>query len=170
MLTLAQSGTHPGALRRLSVRSAIFVLMAILCGVLARRVATAGDTENKAQPVRPFAVDKRVPWNSSKVVGTPDPPAPYRTRQVFSKLKFHEPVAMTWAPGSNRLLMVERRSKLYTFENSPTVEKADLLLDIGQLGKATYGAAFYPKFQTNGYLYVSYVIDDQQPMPAGSRV
>src|SRR5215469_6341832 len=95
-------------LRSLSVRPAIFVLLAILCGGLGGRVTTAGDIEDKAQPVRPFAVDKRVPWNSSKVVGTPDPPAPYRTRQVFPKLKFHEPVAMTWAPGSNRLLMVER--------------------------------------------------------------
>ena len=63
---------------------------------------------------------------------------------------------MTWAPGSNRLLVVERRSKLYTFENSPIVEKADLLLDISQLGNATYGAAFHPEFQKNGYVFVGW--------------
>src|SRR5262245_4627925 len=106
----------------------------------------------------------------SKVVGTPDPPAPYRTRQVFPRLKFSEPVAMTWAPGSNRLLLVERRGKLYTFENSPTVEKADLLLDVNGLGNTTYGAAFHPDFQTNGYIYVMYVVDDKNPEPKGSRV
>ena len=33
------------------------------------------------------------------VVGTPEPPAPYRTQQVFPKLKFNEPLAMTWVPG-----------------------------------------------------------------------
>ncbi len=91
-------------------------------------------TENPIRPPLPKRstpnLRSRIPWTTSKIVGTPEPPAPYRTQQVFSKLKFNEPLAMASAPGSNRLLVVERRGKLYTFENSPTVEKADLLVDV----------------------------------------
>ncbi|MGE5194298.1 MAG: PQQ-dependent sugar dehydrogenase, partial [Deltaproteobacteria bacterium] len=149
------------------MRSAKLSILTILFSIVGGHPAPADETGKKAPAAKPFAIDRRVPWNSSKIVGTPDPPPPYRTRQVFPKLKFNEPLAMTWVPGSNRLLIVERRGKLYTFENSPTVEKADLLLDTG---KQTYGAAFHPNFQTNGFVYVTYVLDDKEPQSKGSRV
>ncbi len=128
---------------------------------------SAAQGDKPADTKKGAAKPRRVPWTSSKIVGTPEPPAPYRTQQVFPKLKFNEPLAMTWVPGSNRLLMVERRGKIFTFENSPTVEKADLLLDTG---KSTYGAALHPDFQSNGYVYVTYVVQDGDPLPTGSRV
>ena len=140
---------------------------ALFIGFVCCQPGLGSDTANKTGPSRPFGIDKRVPWNSSKIVGTPEPPAPYRTAQVFPKLKFSEPLAMTSVPGSNRLLVVERRGKIFTFENSPVVEKADLLLDIG---KSTYGAALHPQFQTNGYVYVTYISDESAPLPTGSRV
>lgn len=114
-----------------------------------------------------FATDKRVPWTASKIVGTPDPPAPYRAQQIFTKLKFNEPLAMTPIPGTNRLLLVERRGKVFTFVNSRDVEQADLLLDTG---KSTYGAALHPDFQKNGFVYITYVVDESEPLPNGSRI
>src|SRR5437588_616559 len=111
----------------------------------------ADEPGTKPQAKLTTGIERRVLWNSSKIVGTPEPPAPYRTQQVFPRLKFSEPVAMTWVPESNQLLIVERRGKIFTFENSPTVEKADLLLDTG---KSTYGAALHPHFQANGFVYV----------------
>jgi len=116
---------------------------------------------------KPAGTERRVPWSSSKIVGTPEPPPPYRTQQVFPRLKFNEPLAMTWVPGSSQLLVVERRGKLFTFENSPAVEKADLLLDTG---KSTYGVALHPDFQKNGFVYVTYVVQEGDPLPKGSRV
>src|SRR4029077_2234447 len=70
-------------------------------------------------------------------------------------------------PGSNRLLLVERRGKIFTFENSPNVERADLLLDTG---KSTYGAALHPDFQKNRFVYVTYITKDGDPSPNGSRI
>ncbi len=127
----------------------------------------ADEPAAKQKAQKAAGIDHRVPWTSSKIVGTPEPPPPYRTQQVFPKLKFSEPLAMTWIPGSNRLLIVERRGKVFTFENSPTVEKADLLLDTG---KSTYGAALHPEFQTNGFVYVTYVVQEGDPLPKGSRL
>jgi uncharacterized repeat protein (TIGR03806 family) len=122
--------------------------------------ATPAQEKKAAKP-------RQVPWNGSKIVGTPEPPAPYRAQQVFPKLKFNEPLAMAAVPGSNRLLVVERRGKVFTFENTPTVEKAELLLDTG---KSTYGAALHPDFQKNGYVYITYVVKDGDPLPNGSRI
>src|SRR5882724_72639 len=110
--------------RSLFVRLANLLATAVSISLICCRPVLGGDTAKKAGPSRPFGIDKRVPWNSSKIIGTPEPPPPYRTAQVFSKLKFSEPLAMASVPGSNRLLVVERRGKIYAFENSPTVEKA----------------------------------------------
>ncbi len=149
------------------MRLAKWPATALFISLVCCQPGLGGDTANKTRPSRPSGIDKRVPWNSSKIIGTPEPPSPYHTARVFPKLKFSEPLAMTSVPGSNRLLVVERRGKIYTFENSPTVEKADLLLDTG---KSTYGAALHPEFQTNGYVYVTYIVDESAPLPTGSRV
>ena len=31
---------------------------------------------------------KRVPWTTSRLTGSPDPPPPYRIEQVFARLRF----------------------------------------------------------------------------------
>ena len=139
----------------------------VLLNVLSSGALQAAEPAAKQQTQKAAGIERRVPWNSSKIVGTPEPPAPYRTQQVFPRLKFSEPLAMTWVPGSNRLLIVERHGKIFTFENSPTVEKADLLLDTG---KSTYGVALHPEFQTNGFIYITYILQDGDPLPNGSRV
>lgn len=151
------------------MRLANLFSMALLVVALGRSTAFADDATGARARPGDFSFDtgKRVPWNSSRIVGTPEPPPPYRTQQVFPRLKFSEPLAMTWVPGSNRLLLVERRGKIYTFENSPAVEKAELLLD---MGKTTYGAALHPDFLKNGFIFVTYITDDSAPLPNGSRV
>ncbi|MBS0264428.1 MAG: PQQ-dependent sugar dehydrogenase [Planctomycetes bacterium] len=145
--------------------------MAALCGglvVISANVAIPQDAASTAKTSQPKATPaRRNPWTTSKIVGSPEPPAPYRTQQVFTKLKFNEPVAMTFAPGSKRLVVVERRGKVFTFENSPNVDKADLLLDTG---KTTYGIALHPDFQKNGYVFVTYIVEEGDPLPKGSRV
>jgi uncharacterized repeat protein (TIGR03806 family) len=160
--------TRAQSIQEIPVRI-VSLTLAVLCLALAFSFPSTSAAQNnpvaaaKKSPGKP----RRVPWNGSKIVGTPEPPAPYRAQQVFPKLKFSEPLAMTWVPGSNRLLMVERRGKVFTFENSQTVDKPDLLLDTG---KSTYGAALHPDFQKNGYVYVTYVVQEGDPLPTGSRI
>src|SRR6185369_16521451 len=74
------------------------------------------------EPVRKeFGLEKRVPWATSKVKGSPEPPPPYRTEPAFTKLKFEEPLDMTFAPGTNRLFVAERWGKIYSFVNKKDV-------------------------------------------------
>lgn len=101
---------------------------------------------------------QRVLWTTSSIKGSPDPPSPYRTQIAFANLKFDEPVAMTLVPDSNRMVIVERFGKIYTFENRPNVSETRLLLDLGKALKVeeleAFGIAFHPSFSENGRFYV----------------
>ena len=46
------------------------------------------DDAPKSAAKRPFGIQERTPWTTSRIRGAPDPPAPYRTERVFEKLKF----------------------------------------------------------------------------------
>ncbi len=116
---------------------------------------------------RPFGIDRRVPWTTSKIQGTPDPPPPYRVAVAFKNLKFNEPLDMTSAPGTDRLFVVERFGKIFSFESDPQTADADLLIDVG---KVAYGLAFHPQFAKNGYFYVTYILDPDKNEPLGTRL
>lgn len=111
---------------------------------------------------------KRVPWTTSKIVGFPEPPPAYRTERVFPSLKFFEPLDVVSAPGSNRLFVAERKGKIFSFENRPDVDKADLALDLGQ--RVIYGIAFHPKFAENGHVFITSIPDPGKLTDAGSRL
>ncbi len=121
----------------------------------------------KGGTARLYGIETRVPWTTSNIKGTPDPPAPYRIERAFPKLKFTEPLALTRAPGTDRLFVAERYGKIFSFPNTPQAEKADLFLD---LGNVVYGLAFHPQFSKNGYVYVSYIIDPKEELPRGTHL
>jgi uncharacterized repeat protein (TIGR03806 family) len=128
------------------------------------------------EPVKQkFGLEKRVPWTTSKVVGSPEPPPPYSTELAFPKLpKFEEPLDMTYAPGTNRLFVAGRWGKIWSFVNQKDVDKADLALELkdakGQK-QVIYAFTFHPKFKDNGYIYVTYIPDgSKEGLPKGTRV
>jgi len=124
-----------------------------------------------ADPVRkddkPAGLDRRVPWTTSRVKGSPEPPPEYRTEVAFPRLKFDEPLDMAFVPGQHRLAVAERHGKIYTFADDPKTEKADLLLDT----KTTvYAIAFHPQFAKNGYVYVTTITNPDRDDPTGTKV
>src|SRR5262245_50153237 len=127
-------------------------------------VGVAAPGEEKEKPAAPA---KRVLWTTSKVKGSPDPPPPYRLEVAFPKVKFFEPLEVTAAQGSKRLFVATRPGKLSSFVAEAKTTKSDLLLDVK---KIVYGLAFHPKFATNGYFYVTYIVDPSKEEPKGTRV
>jgi glucose/arabinose dehydrogenase len=143
------------------------------------------DSTGKAD--RPFGVEKRVPWSSSKFRGSPDPPLLYRAERVFPQIHFKEPTVLTNAPGTDRLFVAEQSGKIFSISNDPKASAADLLLDAAALVdrvaqndkhglafEAVYGLTFHPKFVENRFCYVCYVVrySDQKlgQYPGGTRV
>lgn len=118
---------------------------------------------------RPFGIEQRAPWTASRIQGTPDPPPPYRTSVAFPKLKFEEPLAMTSAPGTDRLFVVERFGKVRSFHNDRGADESIVLLDLDN--KPIYGLAFHPEFASNGYFFVTYLVNPDVPeSPRGTRI
>src|SRR5437868_13856504 len=81
---------------------AAFALAVLACALPA--------AESPKPAIKPFGLAKRIPWTTSRVVGSPNPPLPYRVVQTFTKLKIPCPIAVTREPGADRLLLVYQLS------------------------------------------------------------
>jgi putative heme-binding domain-containing protein len=143
--------------------------------------ASGGQNPSSEQPSAP----RRVPWTTSRIRGSPEPPAPYAAERAFPRLTFNNPLLLVAMPGTGRLCVGEQPGKLYSFPESPDVPGADLLLDLTTELKswdaggpvkgvsAVYGLAFHPRFAENRSCYVCYVLDSKkqgEQLPEGSRV
>jgi uncharacterized repeat protein (TIGR03806 family) len=137
------------------MRLPMFLLLAVSASLLVGRPAD-----------KPAGIDKRVPWTTSKVKGSPEPPLLYRTEVAFPKLKFTEPLDMAPIPGSNRLAIAERWGRLFTFVNDRQTPKADLLLDLNK--QQIYALTFHPQFDKHPYVYVTYIVKNDDP--AGTHI
>lgn len=139
------------------------------------------------RPVQGQEPDKRVPWTTSRVKGSPEPPNPYRVERAFPKLTFRNPLLLTMAPipfgpGGDRFFVGEQGGKIVSFVNDQSTDKTDLFIDVSKdldWDKATvagldslYGLVFHPQFAKNRYCYICYVVRGNKPgqIPEGTRV
>lgn len=132
----------------------------------------------------PAARPVRQPWTTSRVVGSPDPPPPFKVVRAFPKLKFHQPLLMARPPKGDRLFVGEQAGVLYSFPNRPWAT-AELFFDLrkelrtmhmvpgAKAVEALYGLAFHPDFETNRQCFVFYTLrgDPRGPqLKQGSRL
>jgi putative heme-binding domain-containing protein len=167
---------------RLSVHNARFALplaAAAVLGGLALLPFAASRSCADAPTLAP-----RKPWITSRIVGSPEPPPPFRTVQVFPKVRLNHPLLLTRAPGTDRLFVGEQDGRLYSIANRPDAT-AEPFLDLtkelrtlqqhpGAKGvEAVYGLTFHPKFAENRYCYVCYTLrgkKNEPNLPDGTRV
>jgi hypothetical protein len=101
--------------------------------------------------------EKRIPWTTSAIRGTPEPPLPFRVERAFPKLTFEQPNEVATIPGSDRLVAIETAGKIFSFPDDEAVEKADLFGDMqafdSEVGQC-YSIAFHPRFAENRLVYV----------------
>ena len=142
---------------------ASFILLLSLVFPTHASAADLADKKTTPSPLekKRIGLERRVPWTTSRMIGSPDPPAAYALQRVFPKLAFTNPVVLTNAPGTDRLFVVELAGKVHSFPNKSTVEKTDPVFDLGKQIKGmkqVYGLTFHPKFATNRFCYICYVL------------
>src|SRR2546429_9782497 len=65
---------------------------------------------------KPFGIEKRVKWTTSRLVGSPDPPRKYRLTRAFDRVVFKEPVFIAQDPESDPFMVAEDTpGKTYRF-------------------------------------------------------
>ena len=137
----------------------VFLLPAVgLLGVAAAKAPVA-NVPGSPRDRWPVGIDKRIPWTSSHVVGSPNPPLPFRVKPAFPKLKIPTPIGVANEPGSDRLLIIHQdwawggQGRIVRIKDDPAVDKTEPILTIDGIA---YGVAFHPDFAKNGYMYVGY--------------
>ncbi|MBM4076013.1 MAG: PQQ-dependent sugar dehydrogenase, partial [Planctomycetes bacterium] len=148
------------------MRSCVLVLATVLFSFNASQQSFAAAPEG-ARSATSFDTTKRVLWTTGNVQGSPEPPDPFTTENAFPNIRFVEPLSVGLMPGGKRFGVATRPGKVFTFEISPTADRAQLMIDIQ---RTVYGFAFHPQFATNGYFYLTYVLDPKLTEEKGSRL
>ncbi len=147
---------------------AAIIGLACLATVFVMRPTAETIAAEEKQPVRKdFGLEKRELWTTSKVKGSPEPPDPYTMARTYPKLKFFEALELSPIPGKKAWVVAERPGKIITFDADPTKAEPKLVLDIKH---TIYGVVLHPKFQENGFIYVSELPDGKNETLDGTRV
>lgn len=105
-----------------------------------------------------YGIEERIPLTTSKVVGSPDPPLPFKVVRAFPELKIDFPICITHQPLGDRLLFIYQQASYGPTEigrikgnRKATAKDVETLL---KLTDTAYDIVFHPKFSDNGYFYV----------------
>jgi uncharacterized repeat protein (TIGR03806 family) len=109
---------------------------------------------------RPFGIDRLPPLTTSTVIGSPEPPPPYRVKRVYPNFSPSYPIMAKAIPGTDQLLVITEtlpylETFLYRIKDDPAVTSADAVKLMDTKGVA-YDFAFHPKFAENGFIYVGW--------------
>jgi len=109
------------------------------------------------------------PWTSSRVHGSPEPPAPFRLEEAYPHLRFENTTCLDEAIGGGRIFVGELSGRVYSFSPNNDAMQADLVVDLsdmlsssaeGQAVTATlFGMQLDPQFVTNRFIYLVYVFN-----------
>lgn len=120
-------------------------------------VPTASQADDRPAAEKPFGMEKRIAWNDSRVVGSPDPLPPYKVVRAFPKLSIKQPLTLAPEPGTRRLFILNHLNywagpgRVLAARDDQDVAETETLLEIDGLA---VGLAFHPDYVRNGYIYI----------------
>ena len=100
---------------------------------------------------------ERVPWTSSKIHGSPEPPHPYRIERAFPKITFDKPMDVAVIPGTDRLVVSTLKGELFSLPNDDACEKTDFFGDIRKFepeAADSFAFTFHPRFAENRFVFI----------------
>lgn len=106
----------------------------------------------------PFGIDHRIPWITSRVAGSPEPPLPFTVEKTFTNIQWRAPIFVAAEPGTDHLLVVqaggekERPSKILRVLDNANAAEVETFLTLSN--RLIYSFAFHPGYRTNGQLFV----------------
>ena len=140
-----------------------FALVSILRFVLCTVVLAAYAAVAPAH-AQPFLSGADARERLVSPLGDPQLPNGFYLESAASGARFNLPVGMGFA-SDGRLFVAEKAGRVYVVENE--AKQAEPLLDLSgevlnQHDRGLLGIALDPDFDTNGYVYLSYVVDHER--------
>lgn len=108
---------------------------------------------SKETAARPFGIEKLEPLKTSRVVGSPEPPPPFRVVPTLPELTIDWPIQVVREPGTRNLIVADEDKpwgKSRLLRTDGTSEPVVLL----SVTDTIYDFCFHPKFETNGFVFV----------------
>jgi uncharacterized repeat protein (TIGR03806 family) len=138
---------------RQALRLVFQAIVGLVClWLLQSDVTCAAETE------KPFGIEQRIPWTTSRLIGSPEPPPPYTVEKTFTNITMKSPLYLAPELGTDRLLLVlqggdkDKPSKILRIKDDPETVETETFLQV--TNRLIYGLTFHPRYETNGYLYV----------------
>src|SRR5262245_8689313 len=106
----------------------------------------------------PFGLERRVPWTSSRLIGSPDPPLPYTVSKTFTNLEWKAPIYIAPEPGTDFLLVVlaggepDQPSKILRIKDDPATGKSEPFLEVER--RLVYAVSFHPGYEQDGFMFL----------------
>jgi len=122
-------------------------LAALFVSALSRLAAE----DAPARPPRPL-------WKNDKLLGSPEPPAPYGIEKAFPRIEWKAPMYIAPEPGTDKLWIVlqggekERPSRILRIQDDPEAAATETVLEVP--GRMVYGLTFHPGYTANGLVFV----------------
>ncbi len=102
--------------------------------------------------------NERVPWLSSRLVGSPEPPLPFTVERMFPEVDLSSPMYLIEEPGRDHLWVVleggdrDKPGKIVSFPNAPEAAETELVFELP--GHLIYSVIFDPGYEENRFVYL----------------
>src|SRR5205814_979608 len=126
--------------------------------LLLAALALTSCQDRRTADERPFGIPHRIPWTTSRLIGSPEPPLPYTVETTFTNIKWDQPIFIAAEPGTDRLFVIQqggetnRPSRILELRDDPNADHAETFLAVSNY--LVYSFAFHPGYRTNGYIYL----------------
>lgn len=129
---------------------AAFLAVCCLAGV-GSFIVSARDVESK-----PFGIAERIPLTTSRVIGQPDPPPPFRVKRVYPGVGISFPVAVAAEPGTSALIISHQKrsfgpSTISRLSGDRESAGMEILIEFPE--HIVYNICFHPRYHENGFVY-----------------
>lgn len=110
----------------------------------------------------PRGIATRTPLTSSTVVGSPEPPLPYRVKRLYPNYSPTYPILAKAIPGTSELIVISEDrpwgvTVVSRLADDPQVKLSDAVKLLDTPGSGTmYDIEFHPKFTENHFVYIGW--------------
>ena len=130
---------------------------ALAASLLAAGIGPPSTSAAEPEAPRPAGLDRRISWTASRVIGSPEPPPPYRAERIFPRLEIFQPLTFEQEPGTWDYLVIQHLGgwappgKILRLADDQQADRAEVILELAGIA---YGLDFHPDYQANGHLFV----------------